>query len=167
MLLQFPLIFAIGKIFDREDVIKMGKAMLWLSLPMTVLICVQFYSPQSAWVNRGLGGDTAGGGFQGALDYFRPPGTFSFTTGVVSFYGLLAVYIFYFWLHSGMVRRIILIASTACLLAAIPLSISRSAFFRSLSFINFFNNRCLEKTEIYLAHSGRRYHCDRLISAIS
>jgi hypothetical protein len=131
LVLQFPLIFAIARIFDWEDVIKVGRAMLWISLPMTVLIGLQFYSPQTAWVNKGVGGETVAG-FSGALSYFRPPGTFSFTTGVVSFYGLLAAYIFYFWLHSYTVNRMVLIASTACLLIAIPLTISRSAFFEVL-----------------------------------
>lgn len=129
LVLQFPLIFAISKIFDWEDVIKMGKAMLWLSFLMTILIMIQFYSPQSAWVNRGVGGDTGGAGFSGALGYFRPPGTFSFTTGVAMFYGLLAAYIFYFWLHIHTVNRLVLIASTACLLISIPVSISRAVFF--------------------------------------
>ena len=131
-MLQFPLIFAIGRIFDHEDVIKMGKALLWISLPMTLLIGVQFYSPQSAFVNIGVGGDTAGAGFSGALGYFRPPGTFSFTTGVAFFYGLAAAYIFYFWLHVATINRVLLIASTACLLMAIPLSISRALFFQVL-----------------------------------
>lgn len=138
LLLQFPLIFAIGKIFDRDDVIKMGKAMLWLSIPMTILIGVQFYSPQSAFVNIGVGGDTSGAGFSGALGYFRPPGTFSFTTGVAFFYGLLAVYIFYFWLHINIVNRILLIISTASLLIAIPLSISRSQLFEVILSLIFF-----------------------------
>jgi hypothetical protein len=129
-ILQIPLIFAIGRIFDHDDVIKMGRALLWISLPMTLLIAVQFFSPQSAWVNRGVGGDTAGAGFQGALDYFRPPGTFSFTTGVVSFYALAAAYIFYFWLHPRYVSKLLLIAATGCLLISIPLSISRSALFQ-------------------------------------
>ena len=54
-----------------------------------------FLVPQSAWVNRGVGGDTSGARIQGAMDYFRPPGTFSFTTGVVSFmaYWLLIFFI--------------------------------------------------------------------------
>jgi hypothetical protein len=129
-ILQIPLIFAIGTIFDHEDVIKMGRALLWLSLPMTLLIAVQFFSPQSAWVNLGIGGDTSGGGFGGTNGYFRPPGTFSFTTGVVSFYALQASYIFYFWLHPKKVNKLLLIAATACLLISIPLSISRSAFFQ-------------------------------------
>jgi hypothetical protein len=136
-LLQFPLIFAIGKIFDWEDVIKMGKALLWICLPMTLLIGVQFYSPQSAFVNIGVGGDTAGAGFSGALGYFRPPGTFSFTTGVALFYGLVAAFIFYFWLHINLINRILLIAATACLLIAVPLSISRALFFEVVISIAF------------------------------
>lgn len=128
-IIQFPLIFAIGQILDHQDVVKIGKALLWISFPMTILIGLQFFSPQFAWVNRGVGGDTAGGGFSGALGYFRPPGTFSFTTGVVQFYGLLAAFIFYFWLHPHYTNKIVLMASTGCLLAAIPFSISRSLFF--------------------------------------
>ena len=127
--LQFPLIFAIGRIFDWEDVIKMGKAFLWISMPMTILIGIQFYSPQSAFVNAGLGGDAGGAGFSGALGYFRPPGTFSFTTGVAFFYGFVAAYIFYFWLHIQLINKIVLIAATGCLLIAIPFTISRAVFF--------------------------------------
>ena len=81
LLLHFPLIFIIGRIFNRADVISMGMKGLWISIPMTLLIALQFYSPQSAWVNRGIGGDISGGGFSGALGFFRPPGTFSFTNG--------------------------------------------------------------------------------------
>ena len=63
LLIHFPLIFVIGKIFTRADVIKIGKACLWISIPMTILLALQFYSPQSAWVNRGIGGDVTGAGF--------------------------------------------------------------------------------------------------------
>ena len=79
LLLHFPLSFVIGRVFDRADVERVGRAMLWIAVPMTVLIGLQFYSPQSDWVNRGVGGDVEGAGFSGALDFFRPPGTFSFT----------------------------------------------------------------------------------------
>lgn len=80
-LLHFPLMFTIGKVFSKEDVIKFGKVILWISIPALLLIIIQFYSPQSAWVNRGVGDDINGAGFSGALGYFRPPGLFSFTSG--------------------------------------------------------------------------------------
>ncbi len=128
-ILQFPLIFAIGRIFQWEDVVKMGRAILLISIPMTILIGIQFYSPQSAWVNRGIGGDASGAGFSGALGYFRPPGTFSFTTGISMFYGVVAAFVFYFWFNIHLVNRVILVATTGGLLAAIPLSISRSLLF--------------------------------------
>lgn len=130
LLFHFPLIFVIGKIFTREDLIRIGKVTLWISIPMSVLLALQFYSPQSAWVNRGVGGDMAGAGYIGALGYSRPPGTFSFTTGTTMYYSFLAPFIFYFWLYPKNMNRIILIASTLGLLAAIPLSISRGLLFQ-------------------------------------
>lgn len=130
-LLHFPMIFLIGKIFDKDDVIKMGKVILYLSIPMAILIAVQFFSPQSAWVNKGIG-DSIGGGFSGAMGYLRPPGTFSFTSGTTSFFSLVAVFVFYFWIESQKINRIILSLATLALLAAIPFSISRSLLFQIL-----------------------------------
>ena len=130
LLLYFPMIFVIGQIFNQKDVIKLGRIMAYIAIPMTILLGLQFYSPQSAWVNRGVGGDEAGAGFGGALGYFRPPGTFSFTNGTTYFYSLLAPFILYFWLNSKKINFLILIGSTGALIAAIPLSISRGLFFQ-------------------------------------
>jgi hypothetical protein len=128
-LIHFPLIFVIGKIFDREDVLQMGRVTLWIAIPMAILIAMQFYSPQSAWVNRGIGGDESGGGFSGAMGYFRPPATFSFTNGTYLFFGFAGCFLFYFWLAGKEASKVLLIASTAAIIAAIPLSISRSLTF--------------------------------------
>lgn len=131
LLIQFPLMFVIGRVFTRPDVVKMGIALLWIAIPMTILIALQFYSPQSAWVNRGVGGDTEGAGFNGgALGYMRPPGTFSFTNGVGNFYSLVAPFILYFWFNRKGISLLLLAAATASLLAVIPLSISRSLLFQ-------------------------------------
>jgi hypothetical protein len=131
LLIHFPLMFAIGRIFTREDVVKIGIALLWIAVPMAVLVALQFYSPQSALVNRGVGGDMEGGGFNGgALGYFRPPGTFSFTTGLTQFYSFVAPFIFYFWLYPKGVPRLLLIAATASLFAVVPMSISRGLLFQ-------------------------------------
>jgi hypothetical protein len=129
LLLHFPLIFVIGNVFDRNDVEKIGKTIIYISIPMVLLIAAQFYSPQSAWVNRGIGGDLNGGGFDGAMGYFRPPGTFSFTNGNVLFFALDGSIILYFWLTPNNISRVVLIAATIGLTAAMSLSISRTLFF--------------------------------------
>jgi hypothetical protein len=138
LLIQFPMLFLIGRIFDRDDVIRMGKVVLWIAIPMAILISLQFYSPQSAWVNRGVGGDLGGSGFSGADGYFRPAGTFSFITGVSAFFGLAASFVFYFWLQPKYINKILLITSTIALLIAIPTSISRTLFFQVVLSLLFF-----------------------------
>ena len=131
LIIHFPLMFVIGKIFDRNDVIQLGKITLMLALPMTILVAIQFYSPQSAWVNRGVGGDLAGAGYSGALGFFRPPGTFSFTTGVTLFYSFLSCFLLFFWIEFKTINKYILLIATGCLIAAIPLSISRGLLFQA------------------------------------
>lgn len=132
MLIHFPFAFVIGKSFDRSDVERMGQWVLMISVAMVILTTLQFYSPQSAWVNRGVGGDMEGAGFDGAMGYSRPPGTFSFTNGLTLFFGLVAAYAFYFWLEPKGVRRWVLFAATGSLLMAVPLSISRTLLFEVL-----------------------------------
>ncbi|CAM4100411.1 hypothetical protein [Gillisia limnaea] len=128
---QFPLIFVIGAIFNKKDVIKVGEVMLWLNIGMTILVAAQFFSPQYAFINRGIGGDIEGSGFSGAAGFFRVPGTFSFTNGLAFFYGLTAAYLFYFWIAPKTIKgfKILLVFSTLALLIAIPLSISRTVLF--------------------------------------
>ena len=136
-LFHFPMMFVIARVFTREDILKMGKAIVWISIPMTLLLIMQFYSPQSAWVNRGIGGNTDGAGFVGSGEYFRPPATFSFTNGTTLFYSLAGCFILYFWFNKS-ISRLVVIAATICLIIAIPLSISRGLFFQvaiSLIFI--------------------------------
>ncbi|MDQ1085607.1 hypothetical protein [Siphonobacter sp. SORGH_AS_1065] len=136
-LIHFPLMFIFGQEWNRSDILKIGRWLLILSIPMTLLIAWQFYSPQTAWVNRGVGGDMKGSGFSGALGFFRPSATFSFTNGTTHFYGFIAGFIFYFWLSIREINRWLLIAATLALLVAIPLSISRALFFQVLITLGF------------------------------
>jgi hypothetical protein len=131
-LLHLPLAFVIGSIFDKEDVIKIGKVMMYLLIFMTVLLIVQFYSPQSAWVNRGVGGDLEGSGFGGALDFFRSSGTFSFINGLSLFYGLASAYLFYFIFNSKYLNGILLTSCVIATLLSIPFTISRTVLFQNI-----------------------------------
>lgn len=129
LVLHFPLMFVVGNVFTRKDILAIGKMMLLMAPCMTVLIALQFYTPQTSWFNRGVGGSMEGAGFSGALGFFRPPGTFSFTNGVALFYNMLAPFVLYFWLNRKEIHFLILLAATVALIAAIPLSISRALFF--------------------------------------
>ncbi|WP_372753003.1 hypothetical protein [Mariniflexile sp.] len=129
LLFHFPLMFVMGALMQRDDVINMGRVLLVIAIPMIILTALQFYSPQSAWVNRGVGGDMEGAGFAGAMGFFRPPGTFSFTNGNTMFFSLVACFVFFFWISKTKINRIVLIAATLALLASIPISISRTLLF--------------------------------------
>ncbi|MFW6218357.1 MAG: hypothetical protein ACOC4K_05135, partial [Verrucomicrobiota bacterium] len=83
--MHFPFAFIMGNVLNRDRVIEVGRWWLWGSLIMTVIIVLQFGSPQNAWINRSVGGGE-GAGFDGAMGRFRPPGTFSFIVGTVLFY---------------------------------------------------------------------------------
>jgi hypothetical protein len=132
MAFHFPLVFIIGKVLNKNDIELLGKYVLYLNIFMTILVAIQFYSPQTAWINRGVGGDAEGSGFGGTAGFFRVPGTFSFTNGLSFFYGFSAAFNCYFLINfdKKVVPKWLLLASTLCMLAAIPLSISRTVFFQ-------------------------------------
>lgn len=126
MLLHFPLIFIIGLVFTKEDILKLGRVMLVINILVTLIVYFQFISPQTASINTGIGGEGSAG-FSGSMGYFRPSGTFSFTTGLSSYYILTSVFVFYFWLSKEFCSKVLLYTSTIALLIALPLTVSRTA----------------------------------------
>ena len=126
MLLHFPLIFIIGSVFTKQDVIRMGRVFLVLNILMTIIVYFQFSSPQTSFINIGVGGEGSAG-FSGAMGFSRPPGTFSFTSGLSIFYTAVSVFVFYFWLCKDSCSKILLYCSTIALVVALPLTISRGA----------------------------------------
>jgi len=86
---------------------------------------MQFYSPQSAWVNMGVGGDASGAGFGGAMGRFRPPGTFSFIIGVTWFYVFSTAFLICGLTMHKAYSKWLLIASSMAIIVAMPVSISR------------------------------------------
>ncbi|MEN3369410.1 MAG: hypothetical protein V7609_1553 [Verrucomicrobiota bacterium] len=123
--LHLPLIFVIGKVFDREDVLKLGKWVLIGLMPMAVLLAVQFNAEPDSFINRtaGIGENqqiTAGGG------KIRPPGTFSFVSGVIFYAALSAAYLLYGSLTRGLFRNWLLYGGGFALVVTIGVSGSRS-----------------------------------------
>lgn len=135
----FPFMFIIGHLLNLKDVIMIGKYIIYISIPMTVLIIFQFYSPQTSFINYGVGGDDSGtSGIGGALGYFRPPGIFSFTSGYVTFQLLVGTYLSFFLLKNNKLSSeyklsdIIIILAVLSFFLSIPFSISRTHFFQSI-----------------------------------
>jgi hypothetical protein len=125
MLLHFPIIFIIGTVFSKDDVLKIGRFIIQLTPFMVLLIGFQFFSPQSAWVNVGVGGEGSSG-FSGASGYFRPSATFSFISGTALFLPLSAAFNMYFMLNKVRISKFILLLNIICIIVVLPLTISRS-----------------------------------------
>lgn len=125
--LHVPLIFVTARVLRQRDLLALAKAAVYLAIPYTALLVSQFYSPQDAWVNQGVGGSLEGAGYAGALDRFRPPGTFSFITGPAELYPIFTACWFVLLLARKMPAWL-MTASGIALLVAIPVSISRSLF---------------------------------------
>ncbi|MEY2495548.1 MAG: hypothetical protein QOJ45_2040 [Verrucomicrobiota bacterium] len=123
--LHLPLIFVIGRVLDHDDVLKLGKWVLIGLMPMALLLAVQFNAEPDSFINRtaGIGENqqiTAGGG------KIRPPGTFSFVSGVIFYAALSAAYLLYGALTRGMYRNWLLFGGGFALVVTIGVSGSRS-----------------------------------------
>ena len=91
--LHLPLIFLMYKVFNIEDVKKLGKWVLLLAIPIALLMVYQFNSPPDAFINRtaGAGGEQIGS----ALGKIRTPGPFSYVTAAGQYFALVASFFLY------------------------------------------------------------------------
>lgn len=124
--LHLPLIFLIPKLFNRQEVIRVGRWLLLLALPMTLLVGWQFGSPAGSWVNAATGGDLASQ-MIATGSHIRPAGIFSFVTGMVSFLSVAAAFLLDGFLERGTVPAWLRTSAVPCLMFSLVLSGSRSA----------------------------------------
>lgn len=127
LVLHLPLIFLYPIVFKSSDVLAFARFIGLVTIPMTILIVVQSYLPPDHFLNQAPGGEGSAV-FQGALDRFRPPGTFSFTSGISSFFTLAsaAVAILLFCSPLTLYSRLASPFLLSSLVVALPVSISRS-----------------------------------------
>ncbi len=91
--LHLPLIFIIPQVFSYADVIKIGRWVLLLSVPMAALMIWQFMSSPDSWINAAATAD--GQQITSALGRIRPAGTFSFISGTAHFFVLSTAFLIY------------------------------------------------------------------------
>jgi hypothetical protein len=103
-ILHVPVFIVAAKILNGDDLKKVGRWLLLLSLPMTLLMFAQYSAPSDGWLNRGAfeGGAQIGS----ALGHVRPAGTFSFITGAATFEHLTAAFVFLGLTKKGLYPRL-------------------------------------------------------------
>lgn len=131
-----PLVFVMGAVLDRGDVLKFGRVMLWMTPPIVVMMLMQYRAGAGSWWNVGAGGELDGQ-LAGALGKMRPSGPFSFITGPVLWCALVTAFIFHGWTRPGVYSRGLLVAATLALVVAVPISISRLLMFSVLVVVMF------------------------------
>jgi hypothetical protein len=116
--LQIPLIFLIPQILNREDVIAIGRVLFYASIPIAVLMVLQFRSPPDGLLNKGALATHYG--------TVRPSGPFSFISGPVAFFPLVSAFLFFGYIQARTYKIGLLAAVTCATLLAASCSGSRS-----------------------------------------
>lgn len=124
--LHLPLIFILPKVFDFDDVKRIGWCTILGMIPMGMLMAAQFRASPDSFLNRAAGpGEglqiSAGGG------KIRPPGTFSFISGAIFYLSTTAAFLLHAVLSRLPYRIWILAASVLALVVGVGVSGSRAA----------------------------------------
>ncbi len=122
--LHLPLVFLIPNLINRDDLRKVGRWALLVSLPMSFLVLLQFAAGSGSRLNVGVGGE--GTMLDAAYGHIRPSGTFSFGNGLGSFTGTVAAFCVYGALEKKVFPRLLWLASLPALAVMILLSGSRA-----------------------------------------
>ncbi len=122
--LHLPLIFLIPQVFTLKDVIKIGRWVLILALPMGVLMVLQFKAGPDDYWNYGPGA-TPGSQMPSVMGKVRPPGLFSFITGAAQFLALCASFLAYGFLKNGVYVKLLLYLSGFSMVIGTAVSSSR------------------------------------------
>lgn len=136
-LIHLPCIFIFSKVITRDDIHLIGKTILYVSVIMFIIIIMQYFSPATALVNIGTGGQGTAS-FYGVAGYMRPSGTFSFISGLVQFEFLLGVYIFFYLYNNNRLNskyklsKVALAIFVVIFLFSITLCLSRTIIFQIL-----------------------------------
>lgn len=125
--LHVPLIFLIPKVMDVHDVERIGRWFLILSLPIAILMMIQFTVGPEHWLNRGL--DNQFKQIGADVGKIRPPGTFTAVTGPVHYFSFVVAFVIYSQFNRATYSLNLVLLATIATCLAVTVSISRSALF--------------------------------------
>lgn len=147
ILWYFPFIYVCAKVLTRDDILLLGKILIFMFIPMVLITMIQFLSPTSFFSR------TVGGGMMEVDTYDqavqRPPGIFTYTPALTDYYGITYSFLLYFLLSEKDAKRMklkrwFLFVCLAFYVISIPISVSRTHFFQtcliSCALLYFFRN---------------------------
>jgi len=91
--LHLPLIFVMAEVLNLDDIRWVGKWIIITAIPMAYLMAAQFKVGEGHWLNAGAGEGASQ--IISAMGKLRASGTFSFITGPVLFFPMVAGFLFY------------------------------------------------------------------------
>jgi hypothetical protein len=127
-LLHLPLIFVMKYALTMEDVKKIGRWLLIVSIPMTLLLIEQYGAPSNSWLNAGAGGKTNAQLYY-AGNHVRASGTFSFITGTSDFFPFVEAFLIFGIAQIGTYPKWLLTSAILANIVAIPVAGSRTLLF--------------------------------------
>jgi hypothetical protein len=125
--LHLPLIFIIAETLNEEDLHKLGRWLLLLSIPMSALVIAQFRAPGGSWLNAGAGEDASQ--IVSAGGHIRPAGTFSYGAGMGCLEVLVGAIIFDALLRKGRYPRWLVLPALLLMFVVVPALGSRTVLF--------------------------------------
>ena len=121
-----PLAFIIRDCFRADDLTRMMKYTMLLSVPIALLVTLQFYSSPASWINiqsfEGIGGRQ------------RPPGTFTSVVGQWMFVASLVAFLMHQWVSKPVdhnISWVIVLLATGAAFVCLGVSISRGMMIQS------------------------------------
>lgn len=124
-----PLAFVIKDAFHPEDIHKFIRQTLYVAIPLSILVYIQFISPRTSFINNGYSDGLA---FVVSGTTVRTTGTFTFTAGQTFFASSLMAMLAFVWLYRKqytLMPMFWLIIATGTSMTHLLLSGSRTAFF--------------------------------------
>ena len=129
-----PLAFIVGAQFRRQDVLRLLRHTLWLTLLAAPLVALQFASSPNSVFNMGSGMDATNQfhTLGAALGRIRPTGFFTSALAQALFLATSAIAVLYGWIQFGrreVAGRATLVMATAAALSMLAFSGNRTAMF--------------------------------------
>jgi hypothetical protein len=125
-----PMVFIVAENFKRDDLYKILKLTLYITILETPLVLLQFNSSPSSIFNSGSAIDAENQflSLSAALGRVRPTGFFSSSAGQTLFLSVSAIAVIYGWINqsSRVFNRYLLLVATFGLFAMVAYSGSRS-----------------------------------------